>query len=114
MDELTFWIIVAVVVSGIGSMFWWGLVAFGAYKIARLANQQVEQQLQQALLLGQQLQSLPPRQRAAAGAQMSVALSSLSNHMSQLDDLRRQQYDVRMGELAGMAAQAGIDWQPPS
>jgi hypothetical protein len=38
-----------------------------------------------------------------------------ANHeMSQLRDIHRQRYDLRMSELQDMAGSAGIEWQHPS
>lgn len=112
MDDLFFWIIVLGAVSVIGSIAWWTLVAFGLFKVAQVANAQFEQQLQQALQLGRQLQSLPPQQRASASTQMSAALMNLNTQMRQFDQLQQQKYETRMGELMGMASSAGIDWRP--
>jgi hypothetical protein len=33
--------------------------------------------------------------------------------IGQLDDLSRQRYETRMGDLMGMAGQAGVEWTPP-
>jgi hypothetical protein len=112
MDDLFFWIIVFAVLSAIGSIVWWALVAFGLFKVATLANTQFEQQMQQALALGRQLPNLPPEQRATANAQMSTALMNLNTRMRDLDALHQQQYDVKMSELTGLAASAGIDLRP--
>jgi hypothetical protein len=36
------------------------------------------------------------------------------NQLGQLDSIHRQRYDARMGDLMGMASQAGIDFNPYS
>lgn len=50
----------------------------------------------------------------------SDALVAMLNHLSrqmagagQLEGLRRQQYENKVGELMGIAASAGLDWKPP-
>jgi len=111
MDDLLFWIIVIGAVSVITSIAFWALLAFGLFKVVKGANAQFEQQLQQALQLGRQLQSLPPQQRATASMQMSAALMNLNTQMRQFDRLQQQKYEMRMGELMGMASSAGIDWR---
>lgn len=112
MDDLFFWIIILSAMSVAGSVVWWVLVFFGIFKAAKLANRQFENHLRQAKELGHQLQNLPPDQRAAADAQMSVMLSRLGSQWHQLDDLARQRHDLAVGDLMSTAASAGIDWRP--
>ena len=44
--------------------------------------------------------------------QLMAMMLQYRNQMAQLDQLHQAQYDVRMGELQSMAANAGIDWTP--
>ncbi|NIM12807.1 MAG: hypothetical protein GTO45_11935 [Candidatus Aminicenantes bacterium] len=37
-----------------------------------------------------------------------------NNQLNQLAGIHRQQYELRVSELQGMAANAGIDWTPSS
>ena len=113
MDNLFFWMVLGFVLIVIGPIIGWVLVMLGIYKVAKHANAHFEQQLQHALQLGQRLQSLPPQQRAVNEAEMIRMLTSLNKQMSQFDRLSRQKYDVRMGELGSIAANAGINWTPP-
>ncbi|MEW6619962.1 MAG: hypothetical protein AB1422_11615 [bacterium] len=53
---------------------------------------------------------LNPQQQA----QIAQMLMQAQTQMHQLDDLARQRYESRVGDLMGMAADAGIDWTPPS
>ena len=50
-----------------------------------------------------------------ANQQARVAQMFMQAHtgMGQLNDLSRQRYETRMGDLMGMAGQAGINWTPP-
>ena len=112
MDDIFFWMILLAVVSMIGSLVWWGLLFFGIYKGAKYLSRQFEQQLRSAEALQQQWAQLSPEQQAMKQAQMAQALSQLNQHFSQLDNIARQRYDNRVGELMGMASSAGIDWHP--
>jgi hypothetical protein len=53
-------------------------------------------------------------QRGAVQADVMRHLARLNAQYGHLNDLGRQRYDLRAAELSGMAAQAGIDWTPPS
>ena len=46
-------------------------------------------------------------------AQIQRVMMQANTHMSQMNDIQRQRYDVRMGELMSMASSAGINWTPP-
>lgn len=47
-----------------------------------------------------------------APPQLTAMMLQYRNQMAQLDRLHRDQYEVRLGELQSMAANAGIDWTP--
>ena len=112
MDNLFFWAILAIVVSAIGSLVWWGLVIFGIFKGAKYLNRQFEQQLQGMEALNRQWAQMSPQQRAAQQAQLGPSFSLLNQRLSQLDSISRQRYVNRVGELMGLAGSAGIDWHP--
>ena len=112
MDDLFFWMILAAIVSVIGSLLWWGLLFFGIFKGAKYLNRQFEQQLRSAEALQQQWAQMTPQERAAQTAQMAQALGQLNQRFGQLDNIARQRYDTRVGDLMGMASSAGIDWHP--
>lgn len=57
---------------------------------------------------GTGFQNLSPQQRL----QLQTMLMQAQNQMGQLDHLARQRYDLKVSELQGMAASAGIDWRP--
>lgn len=55
-------------------------------------------------------QSVSPQQQL----QIQHMMMQAQNQMAQLDNLSRQRYEMRMADLGGMAASAGIDWSPSS
>ena len=105
------WFLALVGLFVIGLIVLWAVMLRLA-KAATVSHLRFEQQLQQALQLGRQLQNLPPPQRAGADAHMLAALMNLDTQMGQLDRLLQQKYESRMGELMGMASKAGINWHP--
>ncbi len=112
MDDMFFWMILAAVVSVIGSLLSWGILFFGILKGAKYLNQQFEHQLRNTEALHQQWARMTPQERAAKTPQMAQAFSQLNQRFGQLDNIARQRYDNRVGELMGMAGSAGIDWHP--
>lgn len=112
MDDLFFWMILVAIVPMIGSLLWWALLIFGIFKGAKYLNRQFEQQLRMTEALQQQWVQMSSQERAAKAAQMAQALSQLNQRFGQLDDIARQRYDNRVGDLMGMAGSAGIDWHP--
>jgi ElaB/YqjD/DUF883 family membrane-anchored ribosome-binding protein len=57
--------------------------------------------------------TLPPGQQMQQRMEIMNMLTQANNQMRNLQDIHRQRYDLRMSELQGMAADAGIDWTPP-
>jgi hypothetical protein len=113
--EALFFILIALAVIGpiLGGLFW---LIFYVW-LAKTAPSAAERNLQQTLptleqLIQQAARQGPQALDAAQQAQIMSLFMQAQNRMGQLDDLHRQQYDVRMGELMGMAAEAGIDWRP--
>jgi hypothetical protein len=58
--------------------------------------------------------NLPPEQQMQQRILFMNMMLQANNLMRNSQDLNRQRYEVRMGELQGMAASAGLDWTPPS
>jgi hypothetical protein len=112
MDNMFFWVILVVVVSIISSLVWWGLLLFGIVKGAKYLNRQFEQQLRNTEAMHQQWAQMSPQERMVKAAQIAQALSQLNQGLAQLDDLGRQRYEARVGELMGMVNRAGINWHP--
>ena len=48
------------------------------------------------------------------GLRFQTLLMQAQNQMTQINDISRQRYETRIGELSGMAASAGFDWSPGS
>jgi hypothetical protein len=112
MDLITLFIIV-VVLGALGSVLWWVAIFVGVFKIASIAQRNFEAQLREAEQMLRQAAANPrARRQASIDPQLLNRLLQMNQQYRQLDDLRRQQYEVRVGEIAGMAAQAGIDWKP--
>jgi hypothetical protein len=68
-------------------------------------------------LLSQQIQaynSMPAAQRQAQAAQVALLMGQMNSRMRDIDNIHRGMYEARVGEITGMAAQAGIDVTPPS
>ena len=68
-------------------------------------------------LLEQQIrnyQNLPPDQQRVVDAQMAATYLNIKNQMSSIDATHRAMYEARAGDIAGYAAQNGIDFTPPS
>jgi hypothetical protein len=102
-----------IVLGGLGTIAWWVFIFF----IAKNAFTALTSQLDRTLPdLERQIRSYQRTAQPNPQAQANIvaALSQMWRQVGQLDNLHRQQYEVRTGELMGMAAQAGIDWQPPS
>jgi hypothetical protein len=106
-------IIGMIVVGALASAAWWAFIIFFGVKafkhIARNLDSQIptlQQQIRRfSTMSGLQQQTMRP--------DIIAALSRMNSQLGQLDAIHRQRYELRMGELQGMAANAGIDWTPP-
>jgi len=110
MDAFLIWLIVILVfLSIIGSLLWWvfwiGLAIYAATK----ASQSLDAMLPDLEALLRQAQTVPLHQRPVIQNEITRRMAEANRQMSQLKDLQRQQYEVRVGELYGIAAEAGID-----
>jgi hypothetical protein len=103
---------IAIVLSAIVGALWWVLIAVGIFKVVSAASRRFEGDLQATERLLQQLGQAQGSGRLAMQTQIMNRLMQVNTQYGQLQDLERQRYDVRMGDLAGMAANAGIDWRP--
>lgn len=59
-------------------------------------------------------QNLPPEQQRVQDAQMAAMWLKMNNQMHAIDAHHRAMYEARAGDIAGYAAQNGIDFKPPS
>ncbi len=112
-------IVVAPIISFLGWLVWVALAATairGAVGAAAASQQDMERLLQEISMLlasaqppgGPGTASLSPQQQQALTAKIMQA----QTQMAHLDALSRQRYDLRVSELQGMAASAGLDWRP--
>lgn len=114
--DILFWLVMAAVVLPIlGWVFWVVIFVWIARAFMNSAERDlnrmfadVERTLAQAQ--GGGAAQMSPQQQA----QIAQMLMNAQLQMGRLDDLQRQRYDVRMGELSSMAANAGLDWSPSS
>lgn len=113
--EIFFWIfVIGAVLSSIGFVVW---IVFFVW-LAGVAIGKAERDLNRMLLdLNRMLSQVPKGDAKRLNRQQQAQIAQLfmqaQTQMGQLDDLARQRYDTRMGDLMGMAANAGIDWEPP-
>jgi hypothetical protein len=110
MDLFGLMIIVAVLI-GVGSWLFWFAIVFlmgrAAWRAAQHQLDNVLPDLEKSLRQMPQggFQQLSPMQQQ----QMLAMMLKAQNQMRQLNDLSRQRYEARVGEINLMAAQAGID-----
>lgn len=113
MDFFFWMLLIAIGITIIGWLFWIVLFVWLAKLFMSAAERNVnssmnelEALLQQAT---QQAGHIDPSQQASIAQMMTQA----HLQMGRLNDLSRQRYETRMGDLMGMAGQAGISWSPP-
>jgi len=110
---IVLFIIAAVVLPLLGWLVW---IVFFVW-LAKLGLGAAERQMNAVLrnlepALRQASENGIDQLDAGTQAQIMSMLMQARTQMSQMDDLSRQRYDARMGDLMGMAASAGIDWSP--
>ena len=113
MGELGFFIVILIiggVVSVAGFIIW---IVFFVW-LAKSAFKQAESQLGQLLPQIDQMLKAADQMSPQQKNQIAQMLMQANTQMGQLNDLSRQRYENRVGELMGMAANAGIDWTPGS
>jgi hypothetical protein len=109
---ITLFMVIAVL-GALGTIAWWVfvfLIAKNAFTALTRDLDRAFPDLQRQIRAYQTMAQRNPQAQALIVSKLSQAWQQ----MGQLDSLHRQRYEVRAGELMGMAAQAGIDWQPPS
>lgn len=115
MDFIIWMAIIGGVLSAIGGAIWWVIVFIFAKSAVRSAQQDLDRLLPNIERMLRQAAHTPSRQLdSQQQAQLMNMMMQAQNQMHQLDGLHRQRYDLRVGELMGMASQAGIDWKPDS
>lgn len=107
MFELIFLVIVFSVVASVarrGFHSWTSQITGAASQLDTLLPQ-IEAQLRN-------YQNLPAAQRMGQNPQLAAMLLKAQNEMRQIDALHKARYETRVGDIAGMAASAGIDFKP--
>jgi hypothetical protein len=106
-------IIVMVVVAVLGMVAKWAFLIFlgmKAVKYMRNFDKQIPT-IQQQLT---QFNTMSAQQQQMTRPEIIAMLDRMNSQRGKLDAIHRQQYEARVGELQGMAANAGIDWNPES
>jgi cytoskeletal protein RodZ len=99
----------AIVATAIGYVIW---IVFFVWAVKKGVDA-MQKDMNRAQGLIQTYRTVPTSTQAQMKPDILQLLANASTHLQQMDNLRRQQYEVKVGELHSMAAQAGIDWTPP-
>jgi len=114
--DFVFWLVIlGVVLSAIGGIIWWVIVFFFIKSAVSSAQRDLDRLLPNIERMLTQATNTPSGQLGSQQqAQLMNMMTQAQNQMHQLDDLHRQRYETRAGDLMGMASSAGIDWTPGS
>jgi biopolymer transport protein ExbB/TolQ len=99
----------------LGVLMWVILMTAIMGAIKRVANyrRQFEQQLKDLESLSQQWDQIGVQEQASKQPQLAQAFWRLSQLQSQVNNITRQQHALRVSNLTGLAARAGItNWRP--
>jgi TolA-binding protein len=110
--DFFFWIIVLSVISMIGGVLWWVFFFVAVTTSVRNVQQNLNQLLPSLEQQLRQANAAPGQINASQQANILQMLMQAQNQMHQLDGIHRMRYENRVGDLMGMAANAGIDWRP--
>lgn len=114
MDAL-FWLIIVSSLLGIfGYLAWFFFFVWLAKKAFSGVQRDLDRMLPNLEQLIHAYSNLPENEQAQQKVQIMNMMMRANIQMRQLQDIQRQRYDLRVGELQGMAANAGISWTPPS
>jgi hypothetical protein len=115
MDFIIWLIIFGAVLSAIGGIIWWVIVFFFIKSAVSSAQRDLDRLLPNIeRMLRQATNTSTGQPDSQQQAQLMNMMMQAQNQMHQLDDLHRQRYENRVGDLMGMASSAGIDWTPGS
>lgn len=107
-DLVTVTIVVAVI-SALGSVAWLVLIIWLGMKAVRSVGRQVGAQVVDLERLIRQAQQAPAGNGVALRPDIAIDFARAQQDLVHIDRVARQRYDLRMAELQGMAASAGID-----
>jgi predicted PurR-regulated permease PerM len=114
MDFLFVMIILSAVLGAVGYAAWFIFFVWLAKKAYSATQRDLDRMLPNLEQLIRTYSNLPPAQQQQQQMQIMNMMMQANSQMRQLQDIQRQRYDLRIGELQGMAANAGVDWTPPS
>lgn len=106
-------IMISAFLGVIGYAAWFVFFVWLAKKAISASQRDLERLLPNLEQLLKAHSNLPANQRMQQMAQIQRMMMQANTHMSQMNDIQRQRYDVRMGELMSTASSAGINWTPP-
>jgi predicted PurR-regulated permease PerM len=112
MDFFDIFIVLAIVCGVIGTIAWYVFFVWVVKKAITTAQQNLNQMLPNIEQLIQSYSQLPPHVRGQQQMNIMNMINQANTQLGQLNDIQRQRYDLRVSELQGMAANAGIDWTP--
>ena len=114
MDFLFIMVILSAVLGAVGYAAWFIFFVWLAKKAYSAAQRDLDRVLPNLEQLIRSYSRLPVNQQGQQKMQIMNMLMQANSQMHQLQGLHRQRYDLRVSELQGMAASAGIDWTPGS
>lgn len=114
MDLIYVMLIVSAVLGVIGSVAWFVFYVWLAKKVISVVQRDLDQLIPNLEQLLKSYSNLPANKQTQQKTQIMNMMMQANSQMRQMQDIQRQKYEVRMGELHGMAASAGIDWTPPT
>jgi hypothetical protein len=107
-------VVVFSVLSVLGTVAWWVFVFWAGKKALTAMVGSLDSLLPQIEAQLQAYRNLPPAQRAGQEQQIVAMMFKMNQQMRQIESLHRSRYEARAGEIASMAASAGISYTPPS
>ena len=114
MDFLFIMVILSAVLGAVGYAAWFIFFVWFAKKAYSAAQRDLDRVLPNLEQLIRSYSRLPVNQQGQQKMQIMNMLMQANSQMHQRQGLHRQRYDLRVSELQGMAASAGIGWTPGS
>ena len=107
-------IVVIAVIGAIGSIAWWVFLIWAGAKLFSAATRDLDRVFPQVEAALRQYQKMPAGQRPANDPRIAALMMQMNRGLRDIDAVHRARYETRVGEISSMAAQAGIDFTPPS
>ncbi len=106
-------IALGVLLYSMGSALWWVVVFLAARRALAAAPRNLDRTLPELEALLRTYTELPLAQREGQQAHIVTVMARANKELLNLDENHRERYEVRVGAMASMAANAGILWTPP-